>query len=1171
MIQLEQMTTGSRVTGMRAACAVSIIAAEWLGPDAVRVAFRDDAGGLGEELLDRSDEARLSLQDAALPWSFTADGDLFRLVFEAQRIRWAHLFDPMMAVHLSRIMPLPHQITAVYGEMLTRQPLRFLLADDPGAGKTIMAGLLIRELMLRGDLARCLIVSPGSLTEQWQDELYERFDLEFDLFTSDQFAAAGPANWFQRHPYAICRMDKLARDEAVQERLLQIDWDLIVVDEAHKMSASYYGSELKRTQRYRLGEQLSSHTRHLLLMTATPHSGIEANFQLFLALLDGDRFEGRSRDAANTADAGDLMRRLVKERLVKMDGTPLFPERRAHTVNYKLSEAEAALYNAVTAYVRTEFDRADALDENTRNNVGFALTSLQRRLASSPEAIYRSLMRRRERLERRLRESELQRRGVAQPTPVTPWTSTGFEGGEDGLPDPEELTGAEREDMEEGAIDEASAARSIAELRAEIASLQLLERQALAVRRSGTDRKWEELSSLLQERPELFDAGGGRRKLVVFTEHRDTLNYLRERIATLIGRPDAIEVIHGAMARDDRRRAQEAFRNDPEVVVLVATDAAGEGINLQRAHLMVNYDLPWNPNRLEQRFGRIHRIGQLEVCHLWNLVAEETREGDVYLRLLHKLDEERGALFGQVFDVLGQVFTETPLWKLLQDAVRYGDDPEVRARLYQVVDGALDREHIARLLKERALTDDALDASLVTRVRNDMERAQARRLQPFYIETFFREAFAFVGGSLAQREPGRYEISHVPAPVRERGRTVGIGPPVTARYERVAFERANVDVPGKPPAALLCPGHPLMEAVLSLLLDRLTPALKQGAVLIDEHGSSEPRLLVALMHEVRDGRPAQGGGLTILSRRMQFVEIRTDGTANDAGHAPYLDYRTASEAEGAAARSGSVQWTGPQAEQAALAFAAQHMVPRHFDEVAGHQQDRVARTRAAVNSLLTSEITYWDGRARELRDREDAGKTARMNAVTAERRRDDLIERLQRRMRELDAEAQLSKGAPIVLGAALVVPASALSGGAPAFGHGDPAVELAAMEAVMAAERAAGHDPHDVSGAHVGYDIESRTRQGALRFIEVKGRTVGAATVTVTRNEILTALNAPEQFLLAIVRVDGAERELRFVTKPFRTPPDRYATSVNYDLDDLWERGAGAPSPGGLGGWDDRR
>jgi SNF2 family DNA or RNA helicase len=634
-MKLEDLQPNIAVRGILPETLVTIVSVQWYGDNALELTYKDPSGRVSNEVLYRTDEVRLQVAEKGKPWSFDGDGKLFRLVAEAHRIRLAHLFDPVLAVHTSLVEPLPHQITAVYEEMLPRQPLRFLLADDPGAGKTIMAGLLMKEMIARGDLQRCLVVCPGSLAEQWQDELYRRFHLKFDILTNDKLEASVTGNWFRDTNFAIARLDKLSRNEDVQAKLLAPDcqWDLAVCDEAHKLSATFFGGEVKYTKRYKLGQLLSGITRHFLLMTATPHNGKEEDFQLFMALLDGDRFEGKFRDGVHVSDVGDLMRRMVKEKLLKFDGTPLFPARLATTVAYKLSDAETQLYKAVTEYVRQEWRKADDLKNDKRaNTVGFALTMLQRRLASSPEAIYQSLRRRRERLEKKLREVELMYRAalLAGPSQDVP------ELDDDDIDDLEEAADDEIEQVEEEVLDQATAARTAEELRTEIASLQLLERTANDVRRSGDDRKWVELSGLLHE---VFEQSAANEKLVIFTEHRDTLSYLQDRISRVLGSADAVQVIHGSMGREDRMKAQEAFKHDPSVRVLVATDAAGEGINLQRAHLMVNYDLPWNPNRIEQRFGRIHRIGQTEPCHLWNLVADETREGDVYRRLLEKLAE----------------------------------------------------------------------------------------------------------------------------------------------------------------------------------------------------------------------------------------------------------------------------------------------------------------------------------------------------------------------------------------------------------------------------------------------------------------------------------------------------------------------------------------------------
>lgn len=498
-MKLEDLKPDTTVRGIVPDGVVTVVNVQWHGSGALTLIYRPASGGVAEEILYRHDEARLEIVEQGRPWSFDGAGALFRLVSEAYRIRLAHLFDPVLAVHTSLVEPLPHQITAVYEAMLPRQPLRFLLADDPGAGKTIMAGLLMKELVARGDLRRCLVVCPGSLAEQWQDELYRRFNLPFEILTNDKLDAARTGNWFLENDLAIARLDKLARNEDLQAKLGAGDcrYDLVVCDEAHKMSATFFGGEVRYTKRYRLGQLLSRLTRHFLLMTATPHNGKETDFQLFLALLDGDRFEGRFRDGIHQVDVSDLMRRRVKENLLKFDGRPLFPERIAYSVPYKLTDAEARLYREVTDYVREEFNRAEALQNDTRaGTVGFALTILQRRLASSPEAIHQSLRRRRERLESRLRELSLLQRGAKQPETIQ--QSGPLFDAED-VEDLDDAPYEEVEATESGLLDEATAASTIAELKAEIASLKRLESIADGILKSGEDTKWRELSNLLGE------------------------------------------------------------------------------------------------------------------------------------------------------------------------------------------------------------------------------------------------------------------------------------------------------------------------------------------------------------------------------------------------------------------------------------------------------------------------------------------------------------------------------------------------------------------------------------------------------------------------------------------------------------------------------------------------
>lgn len=1158
MSKLEELTVGCSVNGLVNNESVQVVAVKWFGSAVLEITYKNSQGLLANQLLYREDEARLEVQDANLPWSFDADGDTVRLASEAYRINLAHIFDPYLAVHTSSIEPLPHQISAVYQEMLPRLPLRYILADDPGAGKTIMTGLLLKELIIRGDLKRCLIVSPGSLSEQWQDELYSKFHLKFEILTNDRFEAAVSGNVFEEVNLCIVRLDKLARNEALQEKLKVTEWDLIVVDEAHKMSATVWGGEVKYTKRFLLGRLLSDITRHFLLLTATPHNGKDEDFQLFMSLIDPERFAGAQRTSNQAIDVSDVMRRLVKEDLLKFDGTPLFPERRAYTVNYDLSPKESVLYHEVTSYVQEEFNRADQLSNERKNTVGFALTILQRRLASSPEAIFQSLHRRRERLENRLNEEKLGKRAEDYRSTIN----------YDADYDDDDYSSEEIEREEENVADQASAARTIQELEAEIRTLKHLEKIANEVRLSGEDRKWDELSKLLQDNECMFTADGQREKLIIFTEHKDTLRYLTDKIRTLFGSDDSVVTIHGGMLRDERRKVEEMFRQDKNVRILIATDAAGEGINLQRAHLMINYDLPWNPNRLEQRFGRIHRIGQTEVCHLWNLVSQETREGMVFQCLFNKLEEERAALGGKVFDILGDMtFENKPLRELLIEAIRYGNDPKVRERLWQVVDHSMNTDKFRELISENALTEDSMDVSKVMEIKEEMERVEAHKLQPHFIEAFFIEAFKSLGGKIHKREHGRYEITSVPFAIRNRDMQIGFGESVLPRYERICFEKDDCNIPGLVPASLICPGHPLLDATVDLIRERNADALKHGSIFIDDEDyGRDPRLLFYIEDAIQDGVILPNGNKRIISKNVHFVELKEDGTAKNAGYAPYLDYRAASEEETKAILdyAKSQAWLSQGVEDRAQGYAISEIIPEHFTRVKTHKLEMLDKIAKAVKDRMTQEIQYWDFRAIDLREKEAAGKgNQRLTSANAARRAEELEARMQKRLAEIDTERMISAMPPVIVGGSLVIPKGLLhilmhQATPDTFSQGDrQAVEHAAMKAVMDIELRLGNTPTDVSAAKCGYDVESRIPERirayarALRMIEVKGRKKGSTTVTVSKNEILTCLNKPDEFILAIVEVDGDKTRTVYLKKPFKNAPDFTATSVNFDIVDL--------------------
>jgi len=1116
--KLEDLQAGLLLAGVIPGQNVSVIAVQPHGADAIELTYKTPEGALGQRVLGRDAEEKLAIARVeARPLDAVAAD--FKLVAECQRIKLAGLSDPMLAVTTSDIRPLPHQLRAVYGELLPRTPLRFLLADDPGAGKTIMAGLYIKELILRADVNRCLIVAPGGLVEQWQDELYLKFGLAFEILMPGLGETVFGASAFEHHPLLIARMDQLARNEELLAELAKSEWDLVVVDEAHRMGAHYFGGKLEKTKRFQLGEVLGDIARHLLLMTATPHSGKEEDFQLFLTLLDRDRFEGKYQEKIHAADTSGVMRRMVKEDLLTFEGRPLFPERIANTVPYELTELEQDLYEQVTTYVREGMNRAAKLDGKRRNTVGFALTVLQRRLASSPEAIYRSLERRAERLERR-KEEVLAGGTIAEEPSSTEAISDLDEFDDD------EYSAEELEDIEDELVDAATAARTVEELDAELLELRDLISAAARVRASDTDRKWSELRTILEDNTLATpDAGDERRKLIVFTEHRDTLEYLARRISSLLGRPEAVRTIHGGVRRGARRQITEEFTHNPACQILLATDAAGEGLNLQAAHLMVNYDLPWNPNRIEQRFGRIHRIGQREVCRLWNLVAENTREGEVFKRLLLKIEEQRKAYGGKVFDVLGTAFGETPLRNLLIDAIRYGELPETRANMERVIDASV-AHGIDELLAERALATDTLQQADIAQLRALTDEARARRLQPHYIEGAFRAAFTRLGGKIRRREQRRFEITHVPAQLR----TVARGP-VASRYERVTFDLEHVlDEPGDR-AELLAPGHPLHDAVADEAVARWHGTLERGTVLVSP-AVEEPRLLVGVIQKIVDATD------TSVARRFGYAYIDEHGGIEAAGPAPYLDCVAAPLTEPVAAAR-SLPWLA-EAEERAASWIIANQLPAFLQEVKTRREVELHRVREQVGRRLDQESERLVLEAMVAQEQEQAGKKPRESHTSLMRKSADLEGRRTARLALLDRQLEMQATPPRVVTAALVLPLEAVNTeipvDAPVHAVETKEVERRGVERVLAAERALGRAPIEQAFNNPGFDVLSRRDGEDPIRIEVKARIAGAEDFYVTHNEVLTALNSAPRYRLALVRVDprAAEHdEVRYLENPF--------------------------------------
>ncbi len=1141
-MELSEIKQGARLVGLRSDGAVEVLSVESSGGDVANVVFRSASGELGQRLVSVDDAAELAVASEQR-WSFDADGEHFRLASEARRIELAHLFDPFTAVEAAGIDPLPHQIEAVYERLLPMQPLRFLLADDPGAGKTIMAGLYIRELVLRGDLARCLIVAPGSLVEQWQEELWDKFNLSFDILSRDMVEASRTGNPFLERNLLIARVDQIARNDDLLAKLSIAEWDLVVVDEAHKMSAHLYGNEVDKTKRFQLGERLRDQTRNFLLMTATPHNGKNEDFLLFMSLLDPERFAGRLRKNAKMPDVSDVMRRYVKENLLTFDGKRLFTERKATTVNYDLSPGEQHLYDEVTNYVRTGMNRAQALEEGGDRRrglvVGFALAGLQRRLASSPAAIHESLRRRRQKLETQVSELE----GLAngdEPIPVADLPK-GLKLSDLEDFDFDDYDDEELENLENAVIDGATAAATVVELDKELVELRELERIAADVRASREDRKWNELATILQS--DTFTSGENPRKLIIFTEHKDTLTYLTERIESLLGRPEAVVTIHGGVRREDRRRVQDGFRNDPTVQVLVATDAAGEGVNLQRANLMVNYDIPWNPNRIEQRFGRIHRIGQKQTCFLWNLVAHGTREGKVFERLFQKIEQQRQVYGDQVYDVLGDAQINRSLQDLLINAIRYGEDPKVVARMEEVVDAEIGTQ-LEEVLAERALATEVLEDGGLGAIRDQMELARARKLQPGFVAAFFDAALGHVGGRAARREAGRFEVTRVPAAVRSREREAKAQGPVHDRYERITFDKdLVVGADDKPRAELVAPGHPLLAALIDTILEAHGDTLNVGATLVDEADDGvTPRVLIYLDHAITDGRFDAAGRRQAVSRRFHFVEVDQSGDVHDPGADPYLNYRPLEDDESTLiATNIDHTWADAGVDGVARNWAIANLATPHFADIAEITKARIDKVRQAVEERLDSEIRYWDARAAELKQQELHGKKPRLNSGRARQRADDLETRKQRRMRELAAEADLVNQPPNVVAAALVIPKGlidALAGVVDPMTPGDTTEsDRRAVAAVKKAEEALGRIPEEQHHNNPGFDILSLDPETGTRyFIEVKGHKPTTKEIKVSAVQVRQGKQNPERFRLAVVEVpddpDG-EPAVSYFVRPF--------------------------------------
>ena len=691
-----------------------------------------------DQIIPREEFSKISI--TGIESTFSEEPWKVFLATEAIRYRFASMYDPLLAMNTSKVDPLPHQIEAVYGRVLKLPRIRFLIADDPGAGKTIMAGLIIKELKLRHLLKRILIVAPGHLKDQWRRELDERFEEKFITIDRGLLDAFYGENVWQRENQIITSIDFAKRDDILPS-ISATHFDLIIVDEAHKMSAYRYGEKTEKTGRYKLGEVLSATTDHFLFLTATPHKGDPENFRLFLDLLEPGFFATNEMllESIRSKDNPLFIRRL-KEDLKDFEGRPLFLPRYVKTISFNLGTAspqEKDLYNELSKYVITQYNRALAKDK--KRNVTFALMILQRRLASSTYALLKSLERRKKRLEDLLKGGQKE----------------GKEGSFD-FDTTEELSEEERW-KEEEIWETLSVAENREELEKEIETIDSLIDRAKDIIQNEEEIKLKQLKESLKELTEKYPEQKDK-KILIFTESRDTLEYLEKKIGCW---GYSINTIHGGMRLEDRIRAEGIFKNETQL--LVATEAAGEGINLQFCHLMVNYDIPWNPNRLEQRMGRIHRYGQAKEVYVFNLVAEDTREGEVLKKLFDKLEEIGQALGSdKVFDVVSEVLYNINLPQLLMDAVTNARSME---DILKGIDIPVDENYITQV-KENLGESLATRYIDYTRIKEMQQQAQEHRLIPEYTEGFFKKALIKVGGKFKERKDGFLAIDSIPFEIR---------------------------------------------------------------------------------------------------------------------------------------------------------------------------------------------------------------------------------------------------------------------------------------------------------------------------------------------------------------------------------------------------------------------
>jgi len=1032
---------------------------------------------------------------------FGGSAEAFFLTTEAHRIRYAHQFDPIFAVNVSQVDPLPHQIEGVYHYILRNPRIRFLLADDPGAGKTIMTGLLLKELKYRGLVRRTLIVVPGHLKDQWLREMKERFG---ETFTAVDRAVVN-ANWgrniWQETPQAITSMD-FAKQDDVMTAIAEAAWDLVVVDEAHKMAAYRYGDKTDKTERYRCGELLSRKSDFLLFLTATPHSGDPENFRLFLDLLVPGLFANAELllESVQNRDNPLFLRRL-KEDLRDFQGKPLFPPRHVATKPYRLSDDEKRLYNAVTEYVEKSYNKALSAE---KRNVAFALLILQRRMASSVRAIRRSLERRKARLEELLTLGRwLAERGTID---------------EDELEDAPEM---ERLREEEDLVERLTAAETREELQAEIGTIGELIRLAREAEREEVETKLVELRNVISD--ECIQQTG--EKLLIFTESRETLQYLEEKLKAW---GFSVVTLHGGMNLDARIRAEHEFHERAQV--MVSTEAGGEGINLQFCALMVNYDIPWNPNRLEQRMGRIHRYGQQKEVHIYNLVAADTREGKVLEAIFRKLERIQVALgTDRVFDVIGEVLPGRSLKDLIVEAIA---NRRTLEEIVGEIEAVPDEEAVQRT-REAALEGLATRHIDLLRVLGEERRARESRLVPEYIERFFDRACRFLRVPAEPRGDGLWRASNVPYDIRNVSQDFKqrFGE-VFRDYGRISFDK---DTARRQEAVFVAPGHPLLESLIERLLSDCAAEVRRGAVFTDPDGRMDGWLWF-IEGEIHDGTNRVAG------KRLFAVYEPAEGEMRLVNSSVLWDLKPSEENPGVD--------EGPS-DADALDFAIEHVLDSYRGELLEQRtRDAEIKRKYGLRSLeqmiLESQAKLIDYDTR----RAKGESLPDVELQNEQRRKDELQGRKQALEEEIRRETSLLPSSPKVLGVVRVLPKPSEDEGM----RPDAEIEAIGMRAATEYERSEGREPEDVAMQNLGYDIRSTGAGGEVRYIEVKAR-AKTGPIVVTPNEWLMAQRLRDEAWLYVVEHAATEPALHAIQDPAaKLQPVEVVEILRYVIRDWKER-----------------